>query len=168
MYDLKEKCPEAMMDFMEKLLDGPYRVVDILPEQVPANAPGQFFSIEQYFLQPERLAMLRRKFAEILLKLNCYYDMEVSSDNCSTWEQNPDPEVFVRSVEGIAGNIFLRAVFPAEEIMFDLQSCDIYMTVYGQDQGLLGKLNAIAAAEGLYVRQSPDKEAENGPLTTIL
>ncbi len=98
-------------EMMGELLEGPYRIVDILPEQVSANAGGQYFAVERYYLQPERIQALRRRYAEILLRLNCYYDIAVSFDSCASWERNPDPETFTERVISLGGNDFLRAVF---------------------------------------------------------
>ncbi len=103
--------PRRFDDRMGELLEGPYRIVDILPGQVPADAAGQYFAVERYFLQPERIVPLRRKYAELLLRLNCYHDMAVSFDACASWETNPDPESFAARVAGLSGNEFLRAVF---------------------------------------------------------
>ena len=50
---------------MGALLEGPYWIVDILPEQVGADAAGQYFAEERYFLQRSRIVPLRRKYAEI-------------------------------------------------------------------------------------------------------
>ena len=35
----------------EELLQCPYWIIDILPSQVPENSPGQYFTVEKYFLQ---------------------------------------------------------------------------------------------------------------------
>ncbi len=64
---------EKIDDYLNK----PYWVIDLLPEQVPTNSRGQYFKIEQYFLQASQMDILCRKFAHILMKLNCYDDMEV-------------------------------------------------------------------------------------------
>ena len=58
-------------DYLEK----PYWVVDILPRQVPPNANGQFFRIEDYLLKHPQIDAIYKKFFHILLKLNCYDDM---------------------------------------------------------------------------------------------
>ena len=63
-------------DQVEDLLQTNCYVIDFLPERVPENSPGQFPEIERYYLQ-HRLPELYRKFAEILLKLNAYYDFMV-------------------------------------------------------------------------------------------
>ena len=42
--------PRRYDDLMGELLEGPYWIVDILPEQVSAGAAGQYFAVERYFL----------------------------------------------------------------------------------------------------------------------
>ena len=36
---------------VERLLETPYWVIDFLPMQVPQGSAGQFFAVEQYYLQ---------------------------------------------------------------------------------------------------------------------
>ena len=143
--------PDAFDVLIETLLESPYRIMDILPEQVPASEEGQYFAVARYFTQPERLMPLRRKMAEILLRLNCYYDMAVTFDGGAGWEKNPDPEAFARNMEHLPTSTFLRAVFPARQVMIDVDFPDTYMTVFGSDPGLLDKLGKLAAAEGFFL-----------------
>ena len=150
--------PRRYDDLMGNLLEGPYRIMDILPGQVPANAAGQYFAVERYFLQPERIRSLRRKYAEILLRLNCYDEMTVSFDSCLSWETNPDPEEFAARVVCLSGNNFLRAVFAEQNVMIDYDHNDTYMTVYDPDSAMLDKVRALAAAEGLFVWSPPQEE----------
>ena len=49
-------------DYLEK----PYWVVDILPRQVPPNANGQFFRIEDYLLKHPQIDAIYKKFLHIL------------------------------------------------------------------------------------------------------
>ena len=151
--------PRRFDDMMGALLEGPYWIVDILPEQVPTDAAGQYFAVERYFLQPERIVPLRRKYAEILLRLNCYVDMAVSFDACASWETNPDPETFADRVAGLSGNEFLRAVLAEQNAMIDYDHNDTYLTVYDPGAALLDKLKALAAGSGLFV-WSPTKEGQ--------
>lgn len=145
-------------EMMGELLEGPYRIVDILPEQVSADAGGQYFAVERYYLQPERIRALRRRYAEILLRLNCYYDMAVSFDSCASWETNPDPEAFAERVVGLAGNDFLRAVFAEQKAMIDCEPEETWLTVYDPDAALQPKLSALAAAEGFFVWSPPQED----------
>ena len=163
--ELSEAKPEAADprrydDLMGALLEGPYGIVDILPKQVSADAAGQYFAVERYFLQPERIVPLRRKYAEILLRLNCYVDMAVSFDSCVSWETNPDPKAFVERVAGLSGNDFLRAVFPQQNAMIDYDHNDTYLTVYDPDAALLDKVRVLAAGSGLFVWIPPQGEGE--------
>ena len=150
--------PRRFDEMMGALLEGPYWIVDILPEQVPANAAGQYFAVERYFLQRSRIVPLRRKYAEILLRLNCYVDMAVSFDSCASWETNPDPETFAERLAGLTGNEFLRAVFAEQNAMIDYDRNDTYLTVYDPGEALLDKVRALAAAEGLFVWRAPQED----------
>ena len=147
--------PRRFDTLMGALLEGPYWIVDILPEQVSAEAAGQYFAVERYFLRPERIVPLRRRYAEILLRLNCYCDMAVSFDACASWETNPDPETFAARVTALSENEFLRAVFAEQNAMIDYDHNDTYLTVYDPGAALLDKIRALAAAEGLFVWRAP-------------
>ena len=48
-------------DYLEK----PYWVVDFLPRQVPPNANGQFFRIEDYLLKHPQIDAIYKKFFHI-------------------------------------------------------------------------------------------------------
>ena len=56
---------------IEALLNKPYWVIDILPEQVPKDSAGHYFAIEQYYLQQPGIMDIHHRFTDILLKLNC-------------------------------------------------------------------------------------------------
>ena len=150
--------PRRFDDMMGTLLEGPYWIVDILPEQVSADAAGQYFAVERYFLQRPRIVPLRRRFAELLLRLNCYVDMAVSFDSCASWETNPDPETFAKRMTELSGNEFLRAVFAEQNAMIDYDHNDTYLTVYDPDAALLDKVRALAAGAGLFVWGPPQEE----------
>ena len=157
--DKNERIKAQRFDsLMGELLEGPYSIVDILPEQVPQGAAGRYFSVEKYYLQPERIRVLRLRFAGILLRLNCYFDMAVSFDGCESWENNPDPESFARKLADMSGNSFMRAVFEAQRAMIDVEPDDTYMTVYDPDSRLADKLEPLARSEGLFVWSPPEKE----------
>ena len=149
--------PALLEDRMGSLLEGPFRIIDLLPGQVPADTPGQYFAVERYFLQPERIRPLRRRFAEILLRLNCYYSMTVSFDSCQNWELNPDPETFAARVETLSGNSFLRVLYESGRAMIDLEHDDTYMTVYDPESILQFRLEELSEAEGLFMWTPPQE-----------
>ena len=77
-----------MSKTVEELLESPYWIVDILPSQVPKDSPGQYFAVEKYFLQGDRLKAIKQKHIDLVLKLNCYRDISIEDRT----DVNPSPE----------------------------------------------------------------------------
>ena len=128
------------MDRMEELLNKPYWIIDILPERVPENNPGRYFTIEEYWRR-NHLPEIRQKHLSLILKLNCY--MELSMDG----EVNPPPErIRDRMTEHDVSILIGDALIVSER-------GDTYMTVYNPDDRLLGLIRRLSAAEGLFVWQ---------------
>lgn len=139
---------------MEELLNKPYWVVDFLPRQVPAKSGGQFFAVEEYYLR----SPLRRRFAEVLLKLNCYYEARVCEPETEKWQVNPPPE---RLFAWIAENEKdLCVLLPAEDTLITVNRDDLYMTVYGPSRDVLELLRPLSAAAGLFLWQPPQEGEE--------
>ncbi len=160
---LPPRIPEGRSEefdaLFETLVEGPVWVADALPEDVPKDAPGQFFAVERYFRQPERLAALYRVFAEILLRLSCWDHMAVSFDGGGRWEMDPEPEAFVANVAALEPNAFLRAIFPARGAMAEIEPGDTCMSFFCPDEALRGRISALCAANGLFFRQPADPDA---------
>ena len=128
------------MDRMEELLNKPYWIIDILPERVPENNPGRYFTIEEYWRR-NHLPEIRQKHLSLILKLNCY--MELSMDG----EINPPPErIRDRMTEQDVSILIGDALIVSER-------GDTYMTVYNPDDRLLDLIRRLSAAEGLFVWQ---------------
>ena len=73
---------------IDELLQKPYWIIDILPEQVPADSPGQYFAVEKYFLGKEQLDRIKQKHIDLILKLNCYRSISINEEE----ECDPSPE----------------------------------------------------------------------------
>ena len=59
-----------MEQTIDALLEAPYRIIDILPERVNANSPGNYFAVERYYrTEPQRSAVAQKKI-NLVLKLN--------------------------------------------------------------------------------------------------
>ena len=126
-----------------------YWIIDILPKQVPAGSPGQYFKVERYFLS--WLDEISRKFALILIRLNCYYDLQVSTDG-ETWIQNVSPADLVRHFEeSAASHSPLSILIGSDEALITFSGDDHYMTLYNPGQELLELARQCAQAEGLFV-----------------
>lgn len=130
------------MDIIEERLKEAYWIIDILPKQVPMLSQGQYGSVEQYYLKD---SSLRKKQLNILLKLNCYYDLVLLSNVGQI--RNPEPE----QLKSLVGEEYLNMLIGKALIVID--HTDTYMTVYGADHELLDLIRQLALAEGLFVWQ---------------
>lgn len=140
---------------IETLLTKPYWVIDFLPEQVPDGSPGQFFAVERFYLSEPQQTDLRRCFADILLKLNCYYDFEICLADSDQPERNSAPERLFAWV--IRNQEDLCVLLRDEKTLITLNRNDTGMTVYNPQEKLLRRLEKLAVAEGLFVWQPPQE-----------
>ena len=126
-----------------------HRIIDILPKQVPAGAAGQYFKAERYFLS--RLDEISRKFARVLIRLNCYYDLQMSTDG-ETWILNKSPEDLARRFEeSAASHSPLSILIGSDDALVTFSGDNHYMTIYNPDEELLELVRQCAQAEGLFV-----------------
>ncbi len=137
---------------IEDLFERPYYVVDILPMQVPADGGGQYFKVEQYYLND--IGRLCRMYADVLLKLNCYYDLALTHD-AEHWQVNPEPEKMIRMVEACMSEkpneACLYVMLEKETMLLTLQRDATHMTLYNPSDALLQMLRQLASAAGLFV-----------------
>lgn len=134
---------------IESLLSKPYWLIDVLPKQVPAGSAGQYFEAERYYLS--RLDEIGRKFAQVIIRLNCYYDLLVSTDG-ETWILNESPEDLMRRFEeSAASHSPISILIGSDEALITFSGDDHYMTLYNPDEELLELVRQCAQAEGLFV-----------------
>ena len=136
-------------DLIENLLSKPYWLIDVLPKQVPAGSAGQYFRAERYFLS--WLDEISGKFARVFIRLNCYYDLQVSTDG-ETWILNESPEGLARRFEkSAAAHSPLSVLIGSEDALITFSGDDHYMTLFNPDEKLLELVRQCAQAEGLFV-----------------
>ena len=80
------------------IMERPYWIIDILPKRVSENSDGQYFKVEQYYLAEPHITVLREKFLEIILKLSCYYAVNISTDCGDNWIDTPDPDTLEKNI----------------------------------------------------------------------
>lgn len=130
---------------IDELLQKPYWIIDILPMQVPKDSPGQYFAVEKYFLEEERLSEIKQKHIHVILKLNCYRDLSIDEET----EKNPRPEY-------IAGEMRKRYLYlMVDGAMILSEPDDTHMTVFNPDEELLKLLKLLASSEGLFLWKPP-------------
>ncbi len=130
-----------MMKTIEELLQCPYWIIDILPSQVPEGSPGQYFTVEKYFLQGDRLEEIKQKHINLILKLNCYRDISISDETVV----NPIPEHVAEEMK----NRYLYIMM--DDSMVLSEPDDTHLTVFNPDPQLLDLIRQIASSEGLFV-----------------
>ena len=134
---------------IDNFFDKEYWVMDFLPKQVPENGGGRFFSVEDYYLEPTRYAVLREHFSDILLKLYCYYDMRLFIGDDTEGFFNPEPEMLAKHIKGNQG--ILCILIGTSEALITLSRDDTCMTVYAPSDDMLELIRALAGAVGLFV-----------------
>ena len=142
----------------EALLNKPYWVIDILPEQVPENSAGQYFAIEKYYLQQSGITDIHRRFTDIILKLNCYSAFLVWLPDQDQQIRNPEPEKLVSWINAEQKDLCI--VLAGEDVLITLNHDDTYMTVYNPPEALINRLRSLALAHGLFLWQ-PHQEDSN-------
>ena len=128
---------------IEELLGTPFWIIDILPAQVPADSAGQYFAVEKYFLQGDRLAEIKQKHINLILKLNCYRDISIDEEEAI----NPSPARIAEEMQ--KRYLYIRT----GDSMILSEPDDTHMTVFNPDPELLALIKELAAGEGLYVWQ---------------
>ena len=154
-----------MTDRIDALFDKPYWIVDVLPEQVPRDAPGQYPAAESYYLTEPQYSLLRGKYAQILIRLNCYFDLRLASGDGEKWELNPAPRTLARAFaeSGMTDRVLVLAE-PGPSLLV-WNGDDTWMTVYDPTPALLRLLRPLAASEGLFLwrpDQKPELDQEPG------
>ncbi len=130
---------------IEDLFQTEYWIIDILPEQVKGDSPGQFFAVEKYYLVKERLEEVKRKHIGLILKLNCFRDISLDEET----PVNPSPERIADEMR--TRHLCVRV----DDSMILSEPDELHMTLFHPDEKLLELVRAIAAGEGLFVWQPP-------------
>lgn len=137
---------------METLLEKPGFVIDFLPRQVPGDPQGRFFEVEQYFLESKELKRLAKRFVRIILKLQCYYHLEIYSGK---WLGHME----IRELAAYIEQIILKKkeniqfLFPEENVLLCLEGDSLNLTVYNPGPEIQKILSELAASEGMFFWQ---------------
>ena len=130
-----------MQKTIDDLLQLPYWIIDILPEQVSKDSPGQYFAVEKYFLEEKQLTEIKQKHINLVLKLNCYRCISIDEDTAL----NPPPDQIADEMRRRYVHILM------EDSMIISEPDDTHMTVFNPDSKTLELIKAIALGEGLFV-----------------
>ena len=136
---------------IEEYLERPYWVIDMLPKQVPADSKGQYFEIEKYYREHPQIDNIYRKFTNILLKLNCYEDIDGSHDG-DEWITNPAPhELKAALLKCMADKQMFYIILKSADVLITVNGDDTYMTVYNPREEMTELIRSLADSEGLFL-----------------
>ena len=102
----------------ELLFETPASVVDIFPFQVPAARMQQYAAAERWLCEKPHIQELYRRFADLLLKLSCYYDLRVYLPAADDWQPMPEPESLIDQITSCAERgslVFLGILLAASQ-----------------------------------------------------
>ena len=136
---------------IERAMQLSYWLVDPFPKRIPESGAERYVQIEQFYLKQPQISDLRRKFAEILLKLSCYMSIRVSPDHGEHWTALPDPEEALAQIVGCVGTKCLYFGVSSSDSVIILDGCDTYMTLFTEDPALVKLVTQLANAVGLFV-----------------
>lgn len=120
-------------DQIECLLEKSFWVVDFLPEQVSADRSKQYFAVENFCCNSRYINQLYQKFAYLIIKLSCYFDVD----------GNPSPKYIFDQVTDCTTRGYVNFLFADEDVLVTLNGGDLYMTVYNPKKGFCNCCGAL-------------------------
>ena len=135
------------------LLEKQCYVIDFLPMQVPKDANGQFFKIENYLLNNYERYGLKDRFIRTILKLMCYYRVIV---HWGEWFEQPAPELIAEIVDTIMENHsgYMNMLLPDKNALLVFEWDCLNLTLYNPDAELTELAEQVAQSEGLFFRKA--------------
>lgn len=132
-----------------------YWLIDIMPKQVPAERGSSYFLLEEYLAQrPELKTGIYMRFAMLLIKLGCYYDIRICADGGEDIV-NPGAETLehriLECLDPACPEKSLMRISAGLHAELTLDGGDTYMTLYEPEDNLLYLIKELAASEGLFV-----------------
>lgn len=138
---------------VEALFEKEAYLIDVFPKTVPPKDDGRFFAVEKY-LQRSR-AGFESALARIVMKLYCYYDMSVVTQD--TELEVPEPEQLLAVLENGYGKAsgFVNILLPECDTLLAFSGGDLHMTVYNAPGDVKELISQLARAEGLFFYRAP-------------
>ncbi len=136
---------------IEKIMEFPYWIIDILPKRVSYERSFSYSKVEQYYLSEQRITELRKKQAEVIIKLSCYYGIHISTNCGENFEEAAGPDDIEQQFAACVGVNSLYIVIQSPDCLITLDGCDTYMTFYTSDDEVHKLLEKLSGAVGLFL-----------------
>ena len=141
------------MQIVDRLLDAPCYIIEVLPQQVPKDCGGQFFAVEDYLLKHRGRYGMSDRLVRIILKAMCYYPVVVYWGD---WIEQPTPEQVVEIIDTIienhSGN--MNMVFTNKDALVEFGGDCLNMSIYNPDEEMCVLFEKIATSEGMFWRKA--------------
>ena len=143
----------GLSDRIDAFMNKKAYLIDIFPKTVPQKADNRYFAVEEFFQQNR--SEFERKLTAIILKLYCYYDFTVNSEEKIS--ENPTIAELImllkKCFSGESG--YINIVLPECDAMISLNNDDLYMTAYNVSSELMELIAQLVNAEGLFLYEAP-------------
>ena len=138
---------EENSSIIDRYLEQPCWIIDVFPKQVPLAHGDQYFKVEKYYLSHPQIDDMCRKFAKVLIRLSCYYEIIIV---LITEEEidNPNPET-IEHLMSEREPVFV--ILKSADAMISVSGEDTYLALYNPDAELLDLVRDLATSEGLFV-----------------
>ena len=140
------------MQIVDRLLETPCYIIDFLPQEVPKDCGGQYFKVENYFLNHYDRYGLRDKVIRTILKAMCYYSVSV---HWGEWIERPSPEQVAEIINAIMENHSgdMNMLFTGEDALLQFGWDCLNISIYNPDEEMCMLFEKIAISEGLFWRK---------------
>ena len=141
------------MQIVDRLLETPCYIIDFIPQQVPKNCGGQYFKVENYFLNHSDRYGVRDRFIRTILKAMCYYPISVYWDE---WIEQPSPEQVAEIIDTIMENHSgdMNMLFTSKGALLQFGWDCLNISIYNPDEEMCVLFEQLAISEGLFWRKA--------------
>ena len=141
------------MQIIDRLLETPCYIIDFLPQQVPKDCGGQFFKVENYFLNHSDRYGVRDRFIRTILKAMCYYPISVYWDE---WIEQPSPEQVAEIIDTIMENHSgdMNMLFTSKGALLQFGWDCLNISIYNPDEEMCVLFEQLATSEGMFWRKT--------------
>ena len=141
------------MQIIDEILERPCYIIVFLPQQVSKDCGGQFFKVENYFLNNYDCYGIRDRFIRVILKAMCYYPVSIQ---WGKWTEQPTPEQVAEIIDTIMRNHSgdVNVLFTSKDALLQFGWDCLSISVYNPDEKMCILFEKIATSEGLFWRKS--------------
>ena len=141
------------MQIVDRLLETPCYIIDFIPQQVPKNCGGQYFKVENYFLNHSDRYGVRDRFIRTILKAMCYYPISVY---WGEWIEQPSPEQVAEIIDTIMENHSgdMNMLFTSKDALLQFGWDCLNISIYNPDEEMCMLFEKIVTSEGMFWRKA--------------